>query len=98
MDLDRRAFLKGAFAAALSPLIMTSRGVASSAAAAAPAFRPEPTSISSALCARCGSPDHQLLAGVCPQDAPLQATLLTATRRQTASAHQRSSDRIGETV
>ncbi len=66
MDIDRRSFLIAACAFALSPLLAGPKRVVSSAAVAAPAFRPDSAGSSAGVCAHCGASDHHMLSPQCP--------------------------------
>jgi hypothetical protein len=81
MAMTRRAFVTTATLAALGALVGRGLGKAEAAsAAAAPALRPAASGSSSSRCARCGSPGHSTLDGICVEGAE-------ARRAVRASAH-----------
>jgi hypothetical protein len=85
MDINRRGFIIGALAAALTPVAAGAAARWGKAAeSAAPILRPEPRAAGNPVCARCGRRGHTALDPTCPLNSESWAAIQSDARRQAA--------------
>lgn len=95
MAMTRRGFVVASGLALLGALTARSaRGLDAAQAAAAPALRPAPLGTSAGRCARCGSPAHATLDGVCDEGAESRRAVQASARALTR-ATRRGAGRAG---